>query len=476
MDIIDRKMRSMPGEIRFALITLLQGSSEDIELILPDQMLELKRIAIRSRNSADETIEQFEVVKEVFEELIEGGTVTEKKSIDQVKALEKRILDASIRKEAFEKQKKELLEQKEGVKKHLEKAEKKFEESLDNLPGGWELLGMRVADSLTNAVINIIEVIPSVLKSVSNQSFFNFFDINVCNDQGNNNQKPEPVVSLEFPSCQLLPATGSRVTITEEVKVGLDFADAVQNMFITIQHLEAYIDEIFDRPTEDKLSLVADAAQITNTIKTLLKPSKDQIESTAANSVPIGMKGTAVTFYRKMFALFEQVITTSKNRDSQPEDYKALEKEAMELSESGQCFSSWLNRLMDLPAITPKLPFQANQAEGKGITERHYERAKYTLEQWKWQMEEKREALQEASTRLLIVSHNITVQIIDLEEFNSSKGSVQKKKCGIFHISVFYPPTPSKCGKFILFFFTIFLDGLAHFKYIRKKIFFPLKS
>ena len=47
----------------------------------------------------------------------------------------------------------------------------------------------------------------------------------------------------------------------------------------------------------------------------------------------------------------------------------------------------------------------------------------------------------------------------------------KKKKCGIFHISVFYPP-PRQNVEIYSFFFTIFLDVLAHFKHIREKKYF----
>ena len=84
MDIIDRNMRSLPDEVRFSLVTLLQGSEDEIQLILPDRLTELKRIAQRSRDSADATIEEFNAVKEILEELVAGGKVTEKDAIDKV--------------------------------------------------------------------------------------------------------------------------------------------------------------------------------------------------------------------------------------------------------------------------------------------------------------------------------------------------------------------------------------------------------
>ena len=65
MDKIERNMRSIPEEIRFSLITLLTGSDQEIEVILPGQLEELKRIAQVSRDSADETVVVFTVVKDI---------------------------------------------------------------------------------------------------------------------------------------------------------------------------------------------------------------------------------------------------------------------------------------------------------------------------------------------------------------------------------------------------------------------------
>ena len=52
-----------------------------------------------------------------------------------------------------------------------------------------------------------------------------------------------------------------------------------------------------------------------------------------------------------------------------------------------------------------------------------------------------------------------------------------KRKKNKFSTSRYFTPRPVKMWKFILFFFTIFLDVLAHFKHIReKKNIFPLEK
>ena len=70
MDIIACNMRVLPG--------LLNGTDEDIQLLLPDQLAELTRIAIESRESADATCEAFDSVKGKLAELILGSQVTKK--------------------------------------------------------------------------------------------------------------------------------------------------------------------------------------------------------------------------------------------------------------------------------------------------------------------------------------------------------------------------------------------------------------
>ena len=47
-------------------------------------------------------------------------------------------------------------------------------------------------------------------------------------------------------------------------------------------------------------------------------------------------------------------------------------------------------------------------------------------EDWKNQMEDREEAFKEASTRLMIVSHNITETIIKLAAFDASKATLEE--------------------------------------------------
>merc|ERR1712110_861004 len=438
MDVIDRLMRSLPGEVRFALTTLLTGSDEDIQLILPDQMAELKRIAEQSRNRAQTTVDAFNLVKEILEELIAGGKVTESDSTNKAAEVAIQISAAEKRKQVYEERKKELKETKEKVRKELEEAEEKYVEALDNIPDGWDMLGLQVSESLSNTFTKLVDFIPGILKDVSKAAsvagkVVNFVPATIekigewalggePKTDGSHSTVEKPDNTLAFPRCNLVPAKGIRVTITQEQKVGLDFVTAVTNMQFTTEALREYIDTIFEGE-EDNLSLAPDAEQKTITLKKLLKENKDQIENTGVNSFPMAMKGTAVTFYRKMFSFMDKVIEMSKSRSALTKDFK---KQGRDLYDNGECFHTWLIRLLDLPPVTPKVPFQENKVEEKSVTERHSENAKRRVEEWKEQMEEKENAFKIASNDLLIVSHNITEKIIALAAFDATRATLNE--------------------------------------------------
>merc|ERR550532_1689916 len=325
MDIIDRNMGSLPGEIRYSLETLITGSDFEIKHLLPDQLNELKRIAQKSRSSANATAEAFTVVKNVLEELVQSATVTQLDSTVRVQELNLTISLEKKRARELKNQKKEAKEWKDKVKKQLEKAEQDWEEALDNLPTGWTMLGLKVTESLTDAFINVVDIVSlRFIPNIANKIFGS-------DDNEQNNNQDNPDASIEFPACNLAPAQSRQVTITEALQVGLNFQNAVMNMKLTVEQYEQYIDNIFVKPSQDKLSLSPEAESVTNTVMNLLRPNKDQIENSGQNAVPMAMRGSAVTFYREIFKLMEEVIKAARNRRTPPiearqEEWRNLER------------------------------------------------------------------------------------------------------------------------------------------------------
>ena len=61
------------------------------------------------------------------------------------------------------------------------------------------------------------------------------------------------------------------------------------------------------------------------------------------------------------------------------------------------------------------------------ITQRHAEAAKLKVENWKSQMEEKENAFEKNSEKLLSVSSHLTEAIINLASFNATRATLQEQ-------------------------------------------------
>lgn len=419
MDVIERNMRSIPGELRFSLVTLLTGSDEEIKVLLPGNLDELRRIAQVSRQSANETVEAFNVAKNILEELIAGSKARAYESGRQVELLDLQIKANKIKKDHLEKRKKELKDRKEEIKKKLLQYEKNYEEALENIPDGWDLMGMKVCEELTNAFVGVLKVLPhNVIGTIIDKV-----------TPKEKTQDDSQTRALAFPSCNLNYTIGSGATaiVTDPKQLEDDFIETIRNLHTNLGLLKEYIKNIFKEPPKYKLSLSPAVFPQTKFLKEQLTPGKKQIENTGANSVPLGIKGPAVIFYKEIFAFMEEVLKKSENIKSSAEEIKKVYDRGQELNRNGECFKTWLNNLLQLPPITPKQPFNQNPNKEKTITQTHLESAKIKVENWKVIMQEKEEAFEKTSENLLSVSANITEKIIELASFNAESATLKEQ-------------------------------------------------
>ena len=73
MDEISMLMRMVPTERGNAVITLIQGSKEEIDYLLPSNIANIQNTAQNARGRAQETVDEFDLVKNMLEEIITGG-------------------------------------------------------------------------------------------------------------------------------------------------------------------------------------------------------------------------------------------------------------------------------------------------------------------------------------------------------------------------------------------------------------------
>ena len=163
MDEIQMLTRMMPTEVRNAVMTLVQGDDVEIELLLPAQFNSIKKIAGNARLLANETVAHFEEVQFILEEIIAGGTTTRTISSQEVEKLEIRIQNEKAWEEQYKTQKQEFEKNKKEIKKHLEKSRADFDKALEDLPSGWDIIGMDLVESLAKSTAGLIDGLATVL-------------------------------------------------------------------------------------------------------------------------------------------------------------------------------------------------------------------------------------------------------------------------------------------------------------------------
>merc|ERR1712038_641363 len=434
MDVIDRNMRHLPTEVRSTLIMLLTDSERTIKLLLPDKLSELRRIAKSSRDRAHENVVMFNKTSGILAELIEGGQHAQKNNKDEKAKKELEIMAAEEQKKFFEEQKKKAEDQKKELKEKIVKFEAAYNKAIKDIPTGTQLMTQHFTEQVLGALGDVISIIPNVVREGVNKELgIRVTPTKEGTTSSNNDQKDQPQIP-KFPSCpgyEALPLPKQQISITNEQKMA--FAIDTNNMQLAIPNFSNYVESVFhiiegtDPAQPRKYSLVANAEGLTDTTKTILLPYKNHLENTGADSAPMFMKSTAVSYMNKMFQFMDKIVQAKNVGNSKPEDFETLHKEAAVLLKDGRCFNNWVTQILDLSALQARKPFgQKEKEKPKSFTEMGVENAKYKVELAEKKLQEAEERFEHTQQRLLQFSHNVTETIIQLGEFNAALATVEE--------------------------------------------------
>ena len=429
MDVIDRNMRHLPAEVRSTLIMLLTDSERTIKLLLPDKLSELRRIARSSRDRAHENVVVFNKTSGILAELIEGGQHAQKNNKDEKSKKELQLMAAEEKKKFFEEQKKKSEDQKNELKKKIVKFEAAYDKAIKDIPTGTQLMTQHFTEKVLGALGDVISIIPNAIGGLLGTGGTR----KGGTTSRNKDEKDQPQIP-KFPSCpgyKAHPLPKQQISITNEQKMA--FAVDTNNMQLAIPNFSSYVENVFhiiegtDPAKPTKYSLVANAEGLTDTSKTILLPYKNHLENSGADSAPMFMKNTAVSYFQKMFNFMDKIVQAKNSGNSKPEDFKTLHEEAKVLLQDGKCFNNWVTQILDLSVLQPRKPFgQKEKEKPKSFTEMGVENAKYKVELAEKKLQETEERFERTQQRLLQFSHNVTETIIQLGEFNAALATVEE--------------------------------------------------
>ncbi|KAJ3364351.1 hypothetical protein GGF31_009037 [Allomyces arbusculus] len=159
---------AMPDKIESVFKILVVGSNEEVQQILPGVLDSVSRDAQRCETLAKAVDAEFLSVMELTAELLAVCTNQKGLSEQSLQQAEATLAANKILTEQLAKQEKEQAERVKDLKEASKKAEKLFNETVDKMPSGWDIIGMNIVESLgksvTNAVGNLMNAsIPAMI-------------------------------------------------------------------------------------------------------------------------------------------------------------------------------------------------------------------------------------------------------------------------------------------------------------------------
>ncbi|XP_071096644.1 uncharacterized protein [Haliotis cracherodii] len=170
MDQIRLLTLQIPRHVRNTVKFIIKGSDEEIQEVVPDILANIKRITDTCLVKAEEVETQFSDVMDLIGELQEACTFTKGKHDEKISKAEKDIRVKSLRKAELEKRKQQAEEEYKEMKHLFGQAQESYENAMDSMPSGWEMVGMDFVDGLGKSFLSAVQGVIDVftLKIFSN--------------------------------------------------------------------------------------------------------------------------------------------------------------------------------------------------------------------------------------------------------------------------------------------------------------------
>jgi len=152
MDKLRQQSARVPRLLTDIVELLLTGTDEDINDYLPILLKGVKKVAQQSKELSQQTADKFNQTAILIDEVTLASQSSEgksKKDLEQAKQdVKKSKVELKFRKQIKE----ETEEALEKAKQKASDAESEYKEALDNIPSGWEMLGMKLAETAIDLV------------------------------------------------------------------------------------------------------------------------------------------------------------------------------------------------------------------------------------------------------------------------------------------------------------------------------------
>ncbi|XP_041934669.1 uncharacterized protein LOC121697281 [Alosa sapidissima] len=211
--------------IKVSVTILLQDNDELIQTLLPDQLENIDHMAQDCLQLAERTEKKFMKVIELIQELLEACTNAKQSYGEELENVKRKIEEAKLRKQASDEANTRAEKAIKEMDKQLSDAQMSFNESMDSLPTGWEIIGMNLVEGLSSSVTAALQGVVNtftggnLLSIAANQLSSTTEILNTLQPQG---VQPQRQATDPFAANNIFSKSSELLTHCESLKMFVD--------------------------------------------------------------------------------------------------------------------------------------------------------------------------------------------------------------------------------------------------------------
>lgn len=163
MDQIRLHTGNVPQFVKIAVEVILKDDDKLFQAVLPDTLNSIDNIAAECLRLSTSTKENFEMVISLVHEILEVSTNAKEAYNQDLKEVTQKIMENELRKTAKKEAEIRAKEDLANFKTKLDAAEQMFDKAMKSMPSGWDVIGMNLAEGLSQSLNTLISGLVNVM-------------------------------------------------------------------------------------------------------------------------------------------------------------------------------------------------------------------------------------------------------------------------------------------------------------------------
>ncbi|XP_060095152.1 uncharacterized protein LOC132572279 [Heteronotia binoei] len=333
MDRIRLLTASIPGRMKLMVQTLFQDR-EVVSAMLPGQLKSMKSIVKECTTLAQNVRGKYENMISLIQELLEACLNAQKGYENELEAVQTALKQAKIREETAKKNIKMAEEYHDKLKKQTEDSFDQYKKAMDEVPSGWEAIGMTIVESLGNAFTGIVNGFANLVQGKFGGSSEDA-PSGGSDTPDSESQSPLSAMTIcNFSTMMLNYATGLKENVVKQDTINFE--------------------NVYDKKTEQVK---------TNWVKKAFSDLENNI-SKQENCPP---KDKALNICTSGIKICEQLEYMATAAQTGKEQERAIIKNIEDLYQQAAAFDTYSKGSLGVPSFIPKPPNMAQcQKESTG--------------------------------------------------------------------------------------------------------------